>query len=244
MTPDRIQTPSGLVYEAPDILTLKEMYEVGFVRHSDTPFMLKSGIASNFYVYGREDLTDNPKLEWSIGFKLWEIIRQSTTETDGQVCLLGIPTAGTPFAQAAAMVSQYDAMIPGRRRFNGLPVCHRIMKEQPKDHGAHKGWINGKPKADHSYWLVDNVATNGDSKLEAREKMRADSYPDPAGVIIWIDRQQGALRRLEEAGFNRVLVAYNLLDVTFAFGEMGLWPKTAVQAVEQEIEAHQFLPNV
>ena len=117
------------------------------------------------------------------------------------------------------------------------------MKEVPKDHGAHKGWINGNPNPKHSYWLVDNVATNGASKPEARDKMRADGYPDPAGVVIWIDRQQGAIRRLEEDGFNRILVAYNLLDVTFAFGEMGLWPKTAVQAVEQEIEAHQFLPN-
>ncbi len=240
MTTDQFQTPSGLWYNPFDLLVLREMHEAGFIKHSDTPFTLKSGIKSNVYVFGREDLTDSPKLEWMVGTKLCDIVHQAATEADQQVCLIGIPTAGTPFAQAAAMVSYHD----NTKQPNGQPVCHRIMKEQPKDHGAHKGWINGKPKPTHSYWLVDNVATNGASKPEAREKMRADGYPDPAGVIIWIDRQQGALRRLEEAGLSRVLVAYHLLDVTFAFGEMGLWPKGAVKAVEQEIEAHQFLPNV
>lgn len=241
MLPDRIQTPSGRVFEVPDILTLQEMHNVGFVNHSETPCTLKSGIESHVYVYGREDLTDNPHLEWTIGFKLYEMVRQTAIDTGKQLCLLGIPTAGTPFAQAAAMVSQYYRMIPGRRgKLLDPVICHRIMKEQPKDHGAHKGWINGKPKGEHSYWLVDNVATNGDSKLVARGKMRADGYPDPDGVIIWIDRQQGALGRLAKDGFSRILVAYNLLDITFAYGEMGLWPKTAVQAVEKEIEAHQF----
>jgi len=233
-----LQVPSGVSYKPFDIELLKAMFEAGFIKHSETPFTLKSGIQSNVYVFGREDLTDNPNLEWLIGQKITRLLTETATPEDKQVCLIGIPTAGTPFAQTAAMVSWYLQCF-----VNSRPVCHRIMKEVPKDHGAHKGWINGKPKPNHSYWLVDNVATNGASKLEAREKMRADGYPDSAGVVIWIDRQQGALRRLEEADFNRVIVAYNLLDVTFAYGEMGLWPKEAVKAVEDEIAAHQFLPT-
>jgi hypothetical protein len=73
--------------------------------------------------------------------------------------------------------------------------------------------------------------------------MLVDGYPEPAGTLIWIDRQQGALPLLAKAGFQRVLVAYSLLDVTYVFGELGLWPKSAVKAVETEIEAHQFLPT-
>jgi orotate phosphoribosyltransferase len=221
------------------------MHEAEFIKYSRTPFTLKSGIKSNVYVYGREDLTDNPNLEWLVGEKLCDVLVSNATPTDQQVCLIGIPTAGTPFAQAAAMASVANpATSLSHRQPNGKPICHRIMKEVPKDHGAHKGWINGEPKLAHSYWLVDNVATNGASKPEAREKMRADGYPDPAGIVIWIDRQQGAVRRLAEAGFNRVLVAYQLLDVTYAFGEMEFWPKSAVTAVQDEIEAHQFLPSV
>ena len=59
--------------------------------------------------------------------------------------------------------------------------------------------------------------------------------------LIFIDRQQGAVERLRSLGFNRISVALQLLDITFVFGELGLWPKSAVQAVEEEIRAHQLL---
>lgn len=212
------------------------MHEVGFVRYSETPFLLKSGIESNVYVFGRQDLTDNPRMTWLVGEKLADLVMNSKYEEDKQVCLLGIPTAGTPFAQAASMASYCDhTKQPG-----GHPICFRIMKEALKNHGATKGWINGEPRNDQSYWLIDNVATNGASKPEFRKKMRADGYPDPHGVLIWIDRQQGALEFLRETGFKNVVVAYHLLDITYAFGKLGFWPEAAVKAVETEIELHQF----
>jgi hypothetical protein len=46
---------------------------------------------------------------------------------------------------------------------------------------------------------------------------------------------------MEKAGFKRIVVAFKLLDLTFAFGELGLWPKSAVKAVEEEIKAHQLI---
>jgi orotate phosphoribosyltransferase len=216
------------------------MAAAGFVRHSDTPFKLKSGIMSHVYVFGREDLTDNPELGMAVGHAIARIVFLHIDVDDNrQPCLIGIPTAGNALAAAASLASlQERKRVPWPAR----PIAYRIMREQLKQHGAHSTWVNGKPDLDkHNYWLVDNVATDGKSKFEAAEKLEQDGYPaKQMPCLIWIDRQQGAIPRLKAAGFRSVIVVYNLLDITFAFGEMGMWPKDAVKAVEEEIAAHQF----
>ena len=152
-------------------------------------------------------------------------------DLDHTPCLIGIPATGTVLAAAASVLSAETSM----------HIACRTMRQVKKGHGAHQNWVDGVPNPTlHDYWLVDNVATNGDSKFEAAEKLEADGYPKRPACFIWIDRQQGAVERLKQAGFGRVVVAYNLLDLTFVYGELGLWPKETVQAVEKEIAAHQF----
>jgi orotate phosphoribosyltransferase len=252
--PTQLQTPSGTVFVKQDLLLLQTMHEAGFVRHQKEPFRLKSGVMSQVYVFGREDLTDNPKLLRMVGEKICQVLtKRLRVSPHLQVCLIGIPTAGTPFAQAASMVS-YSEGYPINRYHEDcggdrgtLDLCFRIMKEVTKAHGAHGGWINGKPNEGQSYVLVDNVATNGASKPEAVAKLKQDGYfggtdsPEKPPVFIWIDRQQGAIQNLAAAGFDQILVGYNLLDITYAYGELGLWPKSAVKAVETEIHEHQIL---
>ena len=56
-----------------------------------------------------------------------------------------------------------------------------------------------------------------------------------------VDRQQGALKKMKEAGLKRdPLVIYNLLDLTYVFGKRGVWPAESVTQVEREIQEHQF----
>lgn len=239
-----MRVPSGAVYDEDDLNIVRKMGKCGFVRRSDEPFFLASGIESHIYVFGREDLTDHPELEWLIGRKLAETV-YANTDVGGprQQCLIGVPVAGNTLAQAAAMAS-----IEVAKKYawiKATPIAHRVMREEPKQHGAHKKvWINGRPDASrHRYWWVDNVATDGGSKIVAADRGAEDGYPSrQMSCLIWIDRQQGAVPRLKAAGFERVVVVYNLLDITFAFGEMGLWPKSTVAAVEGEIRARQFLP--
>lgn len=130
-----------------------------------------------------------------------------------------------------------------RSRDKYKTICHRLMRETLKQHGAHHTWVNGKPDPCHSYWLVDNVATDGQSKIEAAEKLTQDGYLiEEVSCLIFIDRQQGAIPRLKkETKFKQIVVVYNLLDITYALGELGLWPKDSVKAVEEEIKAHQFI---
>ncbi len=235
-----MQVSSGTVFGKDDLELLRLMVDHGFIQRRDVPFKLKSGVMSHVYVFGREDITDNPYLEWLIGIKIARLVEEHSLSVDKQPCLIGIPTAGTPLAQAAAMVSYAEQIRTGGR---GSIICHRIMKEALKEHGAHPKWVNGDPRPDvHTYWTVDNVVTDGKSKFEANDRLRESGYPvDGMPNLVFVDRQQGGIQNMEKAGFKRIVVAYKLLDLTFAFGELNLWPKSAVKAVEEEIKAHQLL---
>ena len=233
-----MRVPSGQDFSALDISILQRMADYGFVRHSEEPFKLKSGIMSNVYVFGREDLTDHPDLEWLTGQRIAHEVVANFRSGDKAPCLIGIPTAGTALAQAAAMVSFSETI----KVVPDAWICHRIMREGKKEHGAHHKWVNGDPSPNHTYWAVDNVVTDGGSKFEAAEKLTESGY-DGLGMpnLIFVDRQQGGIKRMKEGGFRRIIVIYNLLDLAFALGELGRWPKEVVRQVDEEIKAHQFV---
>lgn len=233
-----MQVPSGRIFYKEDLCLVRQMVQYGFICYVDTPFLLNSGIESQVYVCGREDLTDNMSFEMNVGERICNAV-WNTTRDMGEIrqsCLIGIPTAGTAFAQAGAMTSWGSSDV----------ICHRIMRETPKEHGAgaHQQWVNGKSDPEeHCYWLVDNVVTSGKSMLEAAQKLEEGGYPPKAETpcLTFVDRQQGAVKHLESAGFKKIVVVYNILDLTFAFGELGLWPKNAIKSVEEEINAHQCI---
>lgn len=232
--------PSGRTLDADDRAVLGVMHDFGFLRYSETPFTLKSKIQSNVYVYGREDFTDNPDLEYRLGMHMARLVYKHSSDERQQI-LIGLPPAGTALAQAAAFGSLNVRLHKDPTR---KPIGHRIMREvTKKDHGVHGGWVNGKPDLEkHRYWIVDNVATDGATKIEAISKLNDDGYPAlEMPVLICVDRQQGAVERLKKAGFKEVYVLFHLLDITHVFGELGWWPKEAVAAVEKEILEHQFV---
>lgn len=242
--PNEMTVPSGGVFTSRDILLLQEASNSGSIVYRDKPFKLKSGIESIAYVFFRGDLTDSAKLLNMAGQKIALSVKENTTRDDHQPNLIGLPTAGTALAVAASMASVEmhleDPSFP-------LIAC-RVMREKlKKTHGANDRWVNGETAGlpdtnKFTFWAVDNVATSGLTKFEQAERLQQDGYPSKdMPQLIFIDRQQGAISRLQAAGFKRVVVCYNLLDITFVYGELGLWPRDAVNRVEKEIAAHQFL---
>ena len=203
--------------------------KAGTVRWSDKPFKLKSSINSRVYVFGRDDVTDNPSLGRCVGHEIVRAAQEYLQSDAGgrQICAIGIPTAGTAFAAAASLWGN---------------CSYRIMRESKKAYGAHQTWVNGRPDLNrHVYFTVDNVITDGASKLEAIEHLIEDGYPAPEMLhLTFIDRQQGGLEKLRAQGY-RAEAVFNLLDLVWAFGELGLWDKDRVKAVEDEIEAHRSL---
>lgn len=242
-----MELPSGRSLDYYDQEMFRHMVSFGFIRWSEKPFVLKSGIESHVYVYGREDVTNNPGFEYFMGWRIQSIVEEymhkhfSDELGRWNACLIGIPTAGTVLAQAAAMVFSGN-IDPEKERARKNRITHCVMREVKKAHGAHQTWVNGVSQRDVTYWLVDNVATDGASKVEAAAKLKEDGYPplEKMPCLIFVDRQQGAVPRLQKEGFRHIVVVYNLLDVTHALGELGLWPRSAVKSVEEEIAAHQF----
>lgn len=234
-----MKVPSGKIFSENDIELLKLMAKYGFVSWNKEPVKLKSGILSHVYVMGREDLTDHPELLIAVGRKVSEKVHQimEKNKDERQACLVGIPIAGIPLATAGAL---YDAM---HSKDPSKAVCYRIMRQKIKEHGTHHNWIDGRPDfKKHRYISIDNVITDGGSKIEAAEKLDSDGYPGKEiDQIIFIDRGQGGPQLLKQKGFKELEIIFELSDITYVYRELKLWPEEAIKKVEEEIKAHQLL---
>jgi orotate phosphoribosyltransferase len=232
-----LEVPSGAIYNDFDLGLLELMNQYGLVRYDSKGFIFRSGIRSNVYVSGRNDVTDNPDLGWFIGRKIAKTVRENFQKGDKQPCLIFIPTAGTGLAAAASLVSFWEGIEDPENRC----LTYRIMRESVKSHGAGAtAWVNGDYDDNHTFWGGDNVITDAGSKILAAERLVKSGYPAyDMPWLIFVDRHQGGIRKMQEHGFKRIIVCYRLLDITFAMGELGLWPKSVIRSVEEEIKAHQ-----
>lgn len=234
-----LKVPSGQIFNKLDFRILELMAKYKFIRLLAKPARLISGVESMIYVSGREELTDHPDLEWLIGRKIARFFQklamdeQISLRGGQQLCLIGVPTAATPLAQAASMASQGEGIY-----INHNIICHRVMREKLKDHGEHLGWVNGFPNINHFYILLEGAITTGKSVGIACQRISDSSYPDMP-VVILIDRQQGGLQNLQARRL-KAFVIYNFLDIVFAFDKLGLWPEDMVQRATQEINENQF----
>lgn len=200
--------------------------ERGIVYWSDEPITFKSGIKSHVYVSGRSDLTGDQAALSTIG----NILRARAVRALPQeivsrrrIQFIGIPTAGTPLAVAAA-ISIGRGMIAG---------C-RIMREVKKSHGNDHRWVDGEPRSDEYYVTVDNVITDGQSKLEAIARLREDGYSVKKMLhLIFVDRNQGGMETLRTIGYNAV-ACIALPTVVLGLVEQGFWPRERLECYQIE----------
>lgn len=233
----KLIAPSGVTYDGADVELFKMMNTYGMLVWTDDPFTLKSGIKSNVYFHGRNDVTDNPTLLEACGRMLGRKLSELFANETRQPILIGVPTAANGFA---ASVTHYNP-----RTFGPQRPGFRVMREKLKEHGANgqKGfWVNGRPDFErHVYATIENVVTSGASLLEAIDHLSEDGYlVKTMPHLVFMDRQQGGVKRIADKGY-KVISLYKLLDVIWAFKEIGLegWNADRVTAVEAEIKAHQ-----
>ena len=229
-------TTRGTVFDENDLTLLALMHRSGTVVYREESVRLESGITSNIYVKAREDITQNTQLLSMVGSKLANTVRIHSLYTDKQACLVGLPTAGTPLAVAAAVMSYQEKIFAC-----GQYICARQMRALRKtSHGAHQSWVDGVMQPDlQTLWLVDNVTTKGSTKIQSLQKLWEDGYEGFPPCLIFVDREQGGVENLHEVGFSRVAVAFRLLDITEAFVHLGLWPSRVADIVADEIHQHQ-----
>src|SRR4030043_149975 len=140
-------------------------------------YILASGKKSPYYIDLRQTISSPITMDW-IANSLTRIILNEIGR-DKIDKILGVPTAGVPFA---TVVSQKL----------GIPLIY--YRQARKEHGVGKK-VEGTLDRNDRVLIVDDLITTGESVIEAAEVVR-----DQGGVgnelVVLLDREQGGRERL------------------------------------------------
>jgi orotate phosphoribosyltransferase len=168
---------------------------IGLLReHSyrEGDFVLASGRPSRFYVDVRRTALrgDGARLIGAL------IIDAIVAQGWDPRAVGGLTLGADPLATAAALAADE----------RGLEIDSFIVRKEPKGHGTGRQieWAGGIP-AGASVVVLDDSMTTGGSTLKAVEVLRADGF-HVLGAVCVVDRQEGALETLTEAGVPLVAI--------------------------------------
>lgn len=164
---------------------------------ADEPiFELASGKKSNLYIDCRKT-TKNARGAYLIGNIIYDKISKLDVDAIG-----GLTMGADPVADAVA----YTSVLKGKL-INSFSV-----RKKAKEHGL-KRVIEGDVKNGDRVVIVDDVATTGQSTIEAIENARAGGL-HVVKVIILVDRQEGGRENIlkHNVDFEAILTKQDLLD--------------------------------
>jgi len=120
----------------------------------------------------------------AIGQELFKMVKKAAIEFD---LIAGIPRAGEPFAQVVSGLS-------------GKPLI-RLGKKIERDRRKIDSVIEGEYLPGQRVFVIDDLITQADTKKEAIGVCEGAKLI-VAGVAVLVDREQGGLEELREAGYN------------------------------------------
>src|SRR3972149_1870792 len=164
---------------------------------ADEPiFELASGKKSNLYIDCRKT-TKNPRGAYLIGNIIYDKISKLDVDAIG-----GLTMGADPVADAVA----YTSVLKGKL-INSFSV-----RKKAKEHGL-KRVIEGDVKNGDRVVIVDDVATTGQSTIEALAFSRAGGL-HVVKVIILVDRQEGGRENIlkHDVDYEAILTKQELLD--------------------------------
>jgi len=192
----------------------ERIFDAGCIKFGE--FRLKSGILSPVYVDFR-GLVSKPALLREIGGALADRARQIGCER-----IAGIPYAGVPLGVAAALAGDIPMVYP---------------RKEAKQYGTGK-LIEGEFQPGDRVLVIDDVITDGASKLEAIEPLREAGLV-VTDVLVILDREQGGTRLLERAGCKLHSLG-KLSEVLDALVSAGKVEAEMRERVGEFIAANQF----
>jgi orotate phosphoribosyltransferase len=143
-------------------------------------YILASGKKSPYYIDLRQTISSPITMDW-IGNALTRIVINEIGR-DRIDKILGVPTAGVPFA---TVISQKLA----------IPLIY--YRQARKEHGVRKK-IEGILERNDRVLIIDDLITTGESVIESAEVVR-----DQGGVVnelvVLLDREQGGKERLRSS---------------------------------------------
>lgn len=140
-------------------------------------YILSSGKKSPYYIDLRQTISSPITMDWIANSFTRIILNEIGRDKIDRI--LGVPTAGVPFA---TVVSQKL----------GLPLIY--YRQARKEHGVKKK-IEGILERNDRVLIVDDLITTGESVIEAAEVVR-----EQGGVVnelvVLLDREQGGQQKL------------------------------------------------
>jgi orotate phosphoribosyltransferase len=179
-------------------------------------YILTSGKKSPYYIDLRQTISSPITMDWIANSLTRIIINEIGRDKIDRI--LGVPTAGIPFA---TVVSQKL----------GLPLIY--YRQARKEHGVRKK-VEGILERNDRVLVVDDLITTGESVIEAAEVVR-----DQGGVVnelvVLLDREQGGQERLRS---NRIEphILFKISDAMTWLHAVGLIEDDIYRMIKEYIE--------
>ncbi len=194
---------------APQLQTVHELaaelFALGAVKFGS--FKLASGIQSPIYVDLRL-LVSRPSLLAKAAAAYAALLAPLACER-----IAGVPYAALPIGTAVALAADKPLIYP---------------RKEAKSHGLGKQ-IEGAWQPGERVVVIEDLITSGGSTIETAEQLRAAGLV-VEHVIVLIDREQGGVEKLAQAGITAHSV-FKLTTVLQALSEQGLLPADKHQEV-------------
>ena len=189
-------------------------------------YILTSGKRSPYYIDLRLTISSPITMDW-IANSLTRIITNEISK-DKIDKILGVPTAGVPFA---TVVSQKL----------GIPLIY--YRQARKEHGVRKK-IEGILERNDRVLIVDDLITTGESVIEAAEVVR-DQGSVVNELVVLLDREQGGKDRLRASRIEPH-VLFKISDAMIWLHSVGLIEdkiyETVQKYTEEESQVSQITP--
>jgi orotate phosphoribosyltransferase len=179
-------------------------------------YILASGKKSPYYIDLRQTISSPITLDWIANAFTRIILNEIGRDRIDKI--LGVPTAGVPFA---TVVSQKLS----------LPLIY--YRQARKEHGVRKK-VEGTLERNDRVLIVDDLITTGESVIEAAEVVR-----DQGGVVnelvVLLDREQGGQQRLRSSRIEPH-VLFKISDAMTWLHQVSLIGDEIYEMVRQYIE--------